>query len=142
MLSWLMSAALVAERPAPTRESWGLSRDGESVKLGYGIPETDAVVLMLQWVPGSNRVTLVWSANRSEPFAQIASARAAERVRVSNEVNEVSGGWLLEASLSVRSAVMTSFAKSGKIGVSLKPGQISVPAAPTELATKFVGRCR
>jgi len=142
LIAALMLAACAHEGgSAPPGMTWSLtSTKDEGSKLGYGAPDTDNLVLMLECQPKSGQVQ-VWlmgpAAEKPIPLVLSSGGRTA---RLDGR-SDGDGYEAIHATVPANDAVFTGFASTGTLGFSVEGRRGSLPGAGAN-AHKFVESCR
>jgi hypothetical protein len=148
LLSLIASCALSACAHQTVPEAmpgmaWSLNQvEGEGLKLAFGAPNSDNVLLMLQCRPRSGEV-VVWltgaDANGRAPVL-IRSGPTAARVAARQEAQPE--GELIEARLAASDPILQSFARTGELAVEANGRRTALPAADPAQSRRFVESCR
>jgi hypothetical protein len=128
--------------PVTAGMGWSLAPvEGEGLKLAFGRPDSDDVLVMLRCQPRSGAVTVsVSGASASDPALRLASGRV--RGRYAGQATPSLGeGTLIEAVADARDPVLARFAARGDLTVSAAGHRTTLPADPAR-AARFVRACR
>ena len=132
-----------AHEQAPAGFAWSFQENpGEGVKLAYGQPRSDNVLLMMTCEPGSARVQL--SALSGAGGEAIVLTTGEGRDRFEGEASVFGGAPLVEAEAVADARSLRAFARTGDLALMDGRRRIDVAAAPAEQAgvKRFFRACR
>jgi hypothetical protein len=130
--------------PAPGGMTWSLHETREEgVKLAFGAPASDSVVLMMTCLPKSDHVVL--SAEVRQPATQLVLASGKSQTRIQAIATPGPGGFqILEARGSTRDRALVAFAATGQLSLiqtdRILPLTASGPARSS--VSRFFAACR
>lgn len=121
---------------------WSLnSVEGEGLKLAYGAPATDNVLLMMTCQPRSGQVLVsVNTVAGADPSLQVSSGGRTARYAAETGPN-LGDGAVVEAMARITDPVLASFARTGDLTVAAG-GQRNRLTAGREQARLFMQGCR
>jgi hypothetical protein len=122
---------------------WSLNTvDGEGLKLAYGEPQSDRVLVMLTCEPGSGQVRVATLAAADNTLPGLALSSRGRSARFAAERAPGLGDMpLLEASVRAADPVLGQFARGGDLAVEVDGRRSALPGdAPR--ARAFVAACR
>jgi hypothetical protein len=107
--------------------------EGEGVKLAYGAPASDDILLMMTCAPHSGRVRLSAVTEAAQNDIVLASGKGRERFVGAAMPSEL-GGALVEAEAQAASPALARFAQTGDLAMMAGAQRVSLNAAGTERA--------
>ena len=120
------------------------SGPADEAKLAYGVPDSDAVELMLTCRPKSGGVTIATfgPSAPARPVLTVTSGTVSTRLPASAENNEAGEGVLISATAPVGDPALRAFARTGKLAVGVRGGHGTLPPADPGVAGRFLAGCR
>lgn len=141
-------AACAHETPTPAAGgmAWSLSHtDSEGAKLAYGLPQSDAVLLMMSCRPGSGRVLLSMTAPEGAAGTLEMTSRR-DRTRLQGQVTPgmAEGVVYVEAAIDAEAPALKGFERSGDLVVFEGGRRAALPARGAEQQDvgRFFAACR
>lgn len=89
--------------------------EGPSAKLAYGVPDSDALALMLECDKGSGRVAISDALRQGPPRLVLAAGSARTALAVQTE--DMAGSTVMTAETSARAPALTAFRRAGALDV-------------------------
>jgi hypothetical protein len=139
------SLAACAHQSPPTAMpgmGWSLNHvEGEGVKLAFGQPQSDNVLIMMSCEPKSGQV-LVWAnaPGKTRPVLELSSGRT--KARYMGAIGPAIGeGTVIEAQARAADPVFSSFASSGELAVTIDGHRTTVPGDRAKVR-EFLSVCR
>ncbi len=113
----LAGPSACALRPMSASEpmGWNYFFDGQEAKLAWGMPNSDAVGLMLTCAPHSRSVLVSGDAEPGQPHLILASDRTVSRLSGGAQADPLSGSTLVEARTGLGDPALAAFARSGHL---------------------------
>ena len=122
-------AGCASERSAEPGYGWSYVDDaGDGLKLAYGRPSSDDVVMMLACAPGTSAVTLTATSLAGREIA-LASGRAVTRLPAQLLASDMSEG-VLQARTSTDASALSAFRRTGALDLLVADERHSLDAAP------------
>ncbi|MDG2522720.1 hypothetical protein P7B02_14370 [Caulobacter segnis] len=120
-----------------------LENQSEGAKLAYGLPNSDAVILMMTCKPGTKSVGLSLISGDKKPEFTLVSRKAQERVVGRSTPDMMSGARLIEASSRADGAALRSFERTGDLAVVNQGRRFNLKAGKNDRAdvTQFFRSC-
>ena len=120
-----------------------LENQSEGAKLAYGLPDSDAILLMMTCKPGSRNVGLSMISADKKPEFTLISRRTHERVVGRSVPDMMSGAQLIEASSRADGAALASFDRTGDLAVVSQGRRFNLKAGKNDRAevTQFFRSC-
>ena len=143
-LSCLLAACAHEGVESPAAMAWSLhSAEGEGVKLAYGQPASDNVVLMMTCQPRSGQVLVSLTAPAGETPAVIEISSKRQSTRLAGELVPGPANAMVEASAPATDPALQSFAKTGDISIADQTGSAKLPVGRVErlAVSDFFDRC-
>ncbi|CAN5121101.1 hypothetical protein BH10PSE4_BH10PSE4_31120 [soil metagenome] len=133
LLLTLALGACAHERSAEPGYGWSyMDNAGEGLKLAYGRPNSDDVVMMLACAPGTSAVTLTATSLPGREIA-LASGRVVTRLPAQPLASDMSEG-LLQARTSTDASALSAFRRTGDLTLLVADERHSLDAAPGDRA--------
>ena len=133
LLLALALGACANDRMAAPGYAWSyMDNSGEGLKLAYGRPNSDDVVMMLACAPSSSAVTLTATSLPGREIA-LASGRAVTRLPAQPLASDMAEG-LLQAHTSTDAAALSAFRRTGDLTLLVTGERHSLDAAPGDRA--------
>lgn len=123
--------------------AWSFQQNpDEGVKLAYGQPHSDNVLLMMTCEPGSGRVLLSAMSGQARDHIDLAARGARERISGHSAPN-LFGGHIVEGEASAATPSLAAFARTGDLAMMEGRRRIALAAAPVERADvqRFFSAC-
>lgn len=124
---------------------WSLHQTPEEgVKLAYGAPASDNVVLMLTCQPGAGQVMLSTVATQPQPAIVLKSGGDRSRLNATAMPGGPADAHYLEATTSTSDKALARFAKTGDLTLVQGKSAIALPAkgAAKSQVDRFFTACR
>ncbi|WP_369058917.1 hypothetical protein ABOZ73_14860 [Caulobacter sp. 73W] len=120
-----------------------LENQSEGAKLAYGLPNSDAILLMMTCKPGSRTVDLSMISADKKPEFILISRKTQERVVGRSVPDMMSGAQLIEASSRADGAALSSFDRTGDLAVVNQGRRFNLKAGKNDRAdvTQFFRSC-
>ena len=126
----------------PAGMAWSLSQvEGEGVKLAYGRPQSDDVLLMLTCEPGAHAVRVSALAGKAAPALTLTSGPITRRYPAESGPAGFGDGVVLESTLTPGDPVLARFAASGRLAVDIDGRRTALPAGDPAEARRFLASC-
>jgi hypothetical protein len=133
------------EPEPPSGAGFFFNRDHDRASLAYGLPESDAVLLMLSCRRGARRVEITDAAHTPKTgqslilISQGARSEFAARIAIEEGID----GAVAHATAPTDAPALLGFRKSGQIAFELGGHRDSLSAAPSEMVAidRFFGFC-
>ncbi|RAK58599.1 hypothetical protein DJ021_01715 [Phenylobacterium hankyongense] len=121
---------------------WSLnSVEGEGLKLAYGEPDSDDVLVMLSCAPRSGQVALAVNAPEgAQATINLSSGRRSARYVAALEPNAGDGA-LAEVTARASDPVLANFGRTGELTVTVDGRSAALPGDRTR-AQRFLAGCR
>ena len=134
-----MTPPPLADPAADTRE-WFYAREGGNVSLVYGTPQSDDVALSMTCAERSGRIKFSQGGLRRGEGILIASGGERAVLRGPTQVDELNGGFYMDAEAPAAHPVLRAFRGTG--GLTTTGGQV-LTATPTERSSieQFFANC-
>jgi len=133
LLLALALGACAHERMAEPGYAWNyMENTGDGLKLAYGRPSSDDVVMMLACAPGSAAVTLTAASPPGREIA-LASGRTVTRLPAQPLGSAMAEG-LLQARASTDAAALSAFRRTGALALLVTGERHTLDAAPADRA--------
>ncbi|WP_269716222.1 hypothetical protein [Caulobacter sp. NIBR2454] len=120
-----------------------LENQSEGAKLAYGLPNSDAVILMMTCKPGSRNVGLSLISNEAKPEFTLISRKTQERVVGRAAPDMMSGAQLIEASSRADGGALAVFDRTGDLVVQNQGRRYNLKAGKNDRAevSQFFRSC-
>lgn len=140
-LSCLLAACAHRSDEGSGAMAWTLhDAEGEGVKLAYGQPASDNVVLMMTCQPRSGRVLVALAAQADAPrLIELSSKR--QSTRLAGELAPSPASAMLEATAPASDPTLQSFARTGDIAVGDGAEKLPVRRVERLAVSDFFDRC-
>jgi len=123
-----------AHEAAAAGYAWSYQQSaGEGVKLAYGAPASDDVLLMMTCAPHSGRVLLSAVTDGTQEEIVLASGGGHDRFTGAAMPSEL-GGALVEAEVQAGSATLDGFARTGELSMTAGEETVSLAASGADRA--------
>lgn len=133
-LSCLLGACAHQSDEGSGAMAWTLhNAEGEGVKLAYGQPASDNVVLMMTCQPRSGQVLVSLTAPAGETPKAIEISSKRQTSRLPGQIVPGPGeGGMIEAPAPVSNPALQSFARTGDIAIADERGSQELPVGRVE----------
>lgn len=131
--------------PVSNGFAWAYQSDrGEGVKLAYGAPQSDAVLLMMTCREDSNRVQVSMLGGSEREGVVLASNGARDSFGGRVQTDPMGGGQIVMVDVPANAPSLREFAKTGDLTLIDRGRAIKLPAAGGEKAgvSRFFKQCR
>jgi hypothetical protein len=125
--------------------AWNYQKDaGEGVKLAYGAPQSDAVLLMLNCREGSNRVQVSMLGGSEREGVVLASHGAKDSFGGQAQTDPMGGGQVVMVDVPVNAPSLRQFARTGDLTLidRGRPVQLSAQGGDKAGVSRFFEECR
>lgn len=125
--------------------AWNFQPDqGEGVKLAYGAPQSDAVLLMMNCQEGSNRVQVSMLGGSEREGVVLASNGARDSFGGQVQTDPMGGGQVVLVDVPANAPSLQQFARTGNLTLIDRGRPISLSADGGEKAgvSRFFEECR
>lgn len=135
-----------ASQPRPSNGfAWNYQPDqGEGVKLAYGAPQSDAVLLMMNCQEGSNRVQVSMLGGSEREGVVLASNGARDSFGGQVQTDPMGGGQVVMVDVPANAPSLAQFARTGELTLIDRGRPISLSADGGEKSgvSRFFRECR
>jgi hypothetical protein len=124
--------------------AWNYQKnDGEGVKLAYGAPQSDAVLLMMSCRPDSNRVQVSMLGGSAREGVVLVSNGARDSFGGQAQTDPMSGGQIVQVNVPANAPSLTQFARTGKLTLIDRGRSVQLSAQGGEKAgvSRFFSEC-
>lgn len=132
-----------APRPVAAGMAWSLNAvEGEGLKLAYGKPDSDDVLVMLSCEPGQGHVRVSALASHASHAIALASGGLSRTYPAEAGPSGVDGGFLVEGAAAPDDPVLARFARTGELTLGVDGRRTALPTDASGEAAKFMKTCR
>jgi hypothetical protein len=134
----------VHQQGAAPPMAWSLHQTPEEgVKLAYGAPASDNVVLMMTCQPGSDRVLLSTTSAGGPARIVLKSGRDRSALPATAAPSGLGEGQILEAAAAPSDKALAGFARNGELSLVQTGRDIALPAPGEQMGdvTRFFDAC-
>ena len=125
--------ACASERSSVPGYGWSyMDNTGDGLKLAYGRPNSDDVVMMMACAPGSSAVTLTATSLPGREIA-LASGRVVTRLPAQRMASDMAEG-LLQARTTTDASALSAFRRTGDLTLLVADERHNLDAAPSDRA--------